>query len=73
MRRPRREREGIYIPDESEGVYLPEDLSKKVGLTDTTKTSNAGATGTSQKTTGSGTTSTTDKPSADAFSTNKGG
>lgn len=55
MRRPRREREGIYIPDASEGVYLPEDLSKKVGLTDTaaTRTSDTGLTGASQRTTGS--------------------
>jgi len=84
MRRPRREREGIYIPDKSEGVYLPEDLSKKVGLTDTAKTSNAGVSGTSDKsfgggksstgnTTTGGTTSTTDRTSSDAFSTNKGG
>ncbi|HXH70984.1 MAG TPA: hypothetical protein VNI60_11700 [Pyrinomonadaceae bacterium] len=89
MRRPRREREGIYIPDKSEGVYLPEDLSKKVGLTDTPKTFNTGLSGTSDKTFGGksstgdktstgdtktgGTTSTTDRTSTDAFSTNKGG
>ncbi len=89
MRRPRREREGIYIPDESEGVYLPEDLSKKVGLTDTPKTFNTDVSGTGDKTFGGkpstgdktssgdtttgGTTSTTDRTSTDAFSTNKGG
>lgn len=66
MRRPRRNRSGFYIPDESEGVYLPEDLSKKVGLTDSAKTtSDFGSTG--------GTSSTTDKTSTDAFSPNKGG
>lgn len=59
MRRPRRERGGVYIPDASEGVYLPEDLSKKVGLTDTPKNS--------------GNKATTDRTSSDAFSTNKGG
>jgi hypothetical protein len=46
MRRPRRERDGIYIPDASEGVYLPEDLSRKVGLTDTSSgTTNVGTIG----------------------------
>ena len=89
MRRPRREREGIYIPDASEGVYLPEDLSRKVGLTDTSSgASNIGATGSGTtgsgasstgtgtspgNTTTGGTTSTTDRTSSDAFSTNKGG
>jgi ElaB/YqjD/DUF883 family membrane-anchored ribosome-binding protein len=89
MRRPRREREGIYIPDASEGVYLPEDLSRKVGLTDTSSgASNLGSTGSgtagssasSTKTgtstgnsTTGGTTPTTDRTSSDAFSTNKGG
>lgn len=79
MRRPRRQREGIYIPDASEGVYLPEDLSKKVGLTDTAKNSGTDASGTKDttsafgKTTASDTTSTSDKPSTDAFSPNKGG
>lgn len=85
MRRPRRNRDGVYIPDASEGVYLPEDLSRKVGLTDTNATSNFGSTGSSQKSTGatgitSGDTtttgdssSTTDRTSTDAFSTNKGG
>jgi hypothetical protein len=59
MRRPSRDRTGIYIPDASEGVYLPEDLSKKVGLTDTAaKTTSAGATGASQTTAGSGTSQT---------------
>lgn len=79
MRRPRRQREGIYIPDASEGVYLPEDLSKKVGLTDTTKNFGAGASGTSDATstfgskTTSDATSLSDKSSTDAFSPNKGG
>jgi hypothetical protein len=89
MRRPRRERDGIYIPDASEGVYLPEDLSRKVGLTDTSSgASNIGATGSGTtgsgasstgtgtstgNTTTGGTTSTTDRTSSDAFSTNKGG
>lgn len=79
MRRPRRQREGIYIPDASEGVYLPEDLSKKVGLTDTQKTSGTNTPGTSSatsafgKSTASDTTSMSDKPSTDAFSPNKGG
>ncbi len=59
MRRPRSERKGFYIPDESEGVYLPEDLSKKVGLTDTAKTtSDFGSTGTSQRNTGNSASST---------------
>ena len=87
MRRPRRE--GIYIPDASEGVYLPEDLSRKVGLTDTSSgASNIGATGSgttggSASSTGTGTStgdtrtggtsSSTDRTSSDAFSTNKGG
>ncbi len=62
MRRPRHQREGIYIPDASEGVYLPEDLSKKVGLTDSAKNSGS-----------SGRTSTSDKPSTGAGSPNKGG
>jgi len=89
MRRPRREREGIYIPDESKGVYLPEDLSRKVGLTDTTRTSNIDTTSANQGTTGSGISSTgigtstsdttsggtskSDRTSSDPFSTNKGG
>lgn len=89
MRRPRRQREGIYIPDASEGVYLPESLSRKVGLTDTSSgSSNIGATGSGTtgsgasstgtgtstgNTTTGGTTSTTDRTSSDAFSTNKGG
>jgi hypothetical protein len=89
MRRPRRERDGIYIPDASEGVYLPEDLSRKVGLTDTSSgttnvgTIGSGTTGSGGSSTGTGTstgntktggtTSTTDRTSSDAFSTNKGG
>ncbi len=64
MRRPRRQRKGVYIPDESEGVYLPEDLSRKVGLTDSPKSSK---TATTDKT------STDAGTSSDAFSTNKGG
>ena len=64
MRRPRRQRGGVYIPDASEGVYLPEDLSKKVGLTDNPKNFSAGTTDKI---------STDDRTSADAFSTNKGG
>lgn len=64
MRRPRRQRKGVYIPDESEGVYLPEDLSRKVGLTDSPKSSK---TDTPDKT------STDTGTSSDAFSTNKGG
>ncbi len=63
MRRPRREREGIYIPDRSEGVYLPEDLSKKVGLTDTPKTFNTDVSATSDKTFGGGKSSIGDKTS----------
>jgi len=71
MRRPRQQREGFYISDKSEGVYLPEDLSKKVGLSDTGKSFGTSATGTGDKTaTGD---KPTDKPSTDAFSTNKGG
>ena len=71
MRRPRQEREGFYISDKSEGVYLPEDLSKKVGLSDTGKSFGTNATGTGDKTaTGD---KPTDKPSTDAFSTNRGG
>lgn len=59
MRRPRRQREGIYIPDASEGVYLPEDLSKKVGLTDTSSgVSNIGVTGSGSGTARSGSSST---------------
>jgi hypothetical protein len=77
MRRPRREREGVYIPDRSEGVYLPEDLSKKVGLTKTAKTPDTGGFGTGDKSFGGGSSSTGDKTtggtSSDAFSTNKGG
>lgn len=60
MRRPRREREGIYIPDRSEGVYLPEDLGKKVGLAGNERNSSS-APGAS------------DNFSTDAFSPNKGG
>ena len=71
MRRPRQDREGFYIADKSEGVYLPEDLSKKVGLTDTPKSFNTSATGTSDTTLASD--NPFDKSSADAFSTNKGG
>jgi hypothetical protein len=63
MRRPRQEREGIYIPDRSEGVYLPEDLSKKVGLTDTPKTFNTDVSATSDKTFGGGKSSAGDKTS----------
>jgi hypothetical protein len=74
MRRPRSERKGFYIPDESEGVYLPEDLSRKVGLTDAAtnaRTSNFGSTGTSQGTTGSGisSTGTTGTTAGDATTT----
>ena len=59
MRRPRRNTDGFYIPDESEGVYLPEDLSRKVGLTDTAATTSGfNSTGLSQGTTGSGASST---------------
>lgn len=61
MRRPSRKREGIYIPDRSEGVYLPEDLSKKVGLADSSVTSSTNAS------------KTDDKTSTNAFSPNKGG
>ncbi len=63
MRRPRREREGIYIPDRSEGAYLPEDLSKKVGLTDTPKTFNTDVSATSDKTFGGGKSSIGDRTS----------
>lgn len=49
-RRMSRQREGVYIPDKSEGVYLPEDLSRKVGLADSSKTSSTNASGTNDKT-----------------------
>lgn len=68
-RRPRRNKGGVYIPDESEGVYLPEDLSRKVGLSDSPRTS--GSTANNSKTANNN--STSDRSSSDAFSASKGG
>lgn len=84
MRRPNNRRKGVYIPDEEEGVYLPEDLSRKVGLTDSTfsKTNakNLNQTGASSGdssartgTDASDSTKSTNRTSSTDFSNNQGG
>lgn len=77
-------RRGVYIPDKEEGVYLPEDLSRKVGLTDSTfskttaKDSNPTGASSSDSSARAGTnaassTESTNRTSSTDFSSKQGG